>query len=179
MASKYLSVTQVLSKYQNWSAVNPDRLELACERGSAVDNYCNNYALGFYAVPPVGLEGYCVSFETWFKANVIEVVAVQPHLVNETFGFVGHPDLIALLKGDERPTVIDNKTPDAAHPIWSAQCSAYLDLAMDKYRPRRCGSLRLRKDGSPAIFKEYTDSVQDFQAFLSALFAHRYFLGKE
>jgi len=81
-------------------------------------------------------------------------------------------------------TLVDLKTPAAKNKLWSAQLSCYRHLAKEGKRADgtkanfsidRVGSLRLRANGSPPIFDEYTNSAMDFSAFLAALSAWRYF----
>lgn len=175
---KVLSVTEILSKYQDFSNVPEDRLALACERGTAVHSYCAAYAKGLWVSVPADAEGYCKSFQTWFDEYVEEVLLVEEELADETLGFIGHPDLIARLKGDDTATVTDLKTPVALQAVWSAQLAAYRHLARVRYGPMvdRCGSLRLDPKGKPAKFKGYSDSRRDFMAFQNALYAHKYFV---
>lgn len=178
---QYVSVTQVLAKYQDFSRVSEDRLALACERGTAVHNFCAAHAQGLWIPKPREYAGYCESFQRWFDAYVDEVLLVEERLIDETLGFLGHPDLVARLKHDKHPTVIDYKTPVALNPIWAAQVAAYKHLTkirLPELRwPDRCASLRLDPDGRLAKFKDYADSARDLQAFLNALTAHKYFLG--
>lgn len=180
---KYPSVTEILGKYQDFSMIPPERLALACDRGKAVHAYCAAYAAGIWIPRPKGSEGYCESYVTWFNEYVEEVFLIEEELVDKTFGFVGHPDLIARLKGDKAATVVDLKTPVALLRIWAVQLASYLHLAktklplpLTKAFVSGCGSLRLDPRGKPAKFKHYTDSAQDFQAFLNALTAHKFFI---
>lgn len=171
---KYPSVTEVLGKYTDFSTIRPEVLEAACERGTAVHAYCAAYAHNLW-VPADGLEGYCQSFRNWFDSTVEKVILVEHELIDETYGYIGHLDLLAVLKGDKVPAVIDYKSPSVKGKTWGAQGAAYLNLAK-KHKPRRFGSLRLKKDGGHAIFDSYQDSARDLQAFLAALTAHRYFI---
>lgn len=168
------TVTQILGVYADFSQVKPDVLEAACDRGTAVHRYCHLYAVGEYAMVPVGFEGYCSSFRTWFDEMVVEVIAAEVELIDPILGYVGHPDLIAVLKGDKQPTVTDYKTPTTHGKLWAAQCAAYMKLA-ERWNPCRCASVRLRADGGRALFKDYSTSDQDFQAFKLALWSYQYF----
>lgn len=174
-----VSVTEVLAKYQDFSNVPPERLELAAGRGIAVHAYCAAYAKGLWAPVPVEGPGYCQSFQGWFDGYVKEVCFIEERFVDETLGFSGQPDLVCRLKHDELATVIDYKTPVALQPVWAAQLASYMHLVGLQggiYTPSRCASLRLDPKGRPAKFKEYTDSRRDFMAFQNALYAHKYFI---
>ena len=69
-------VTAILSPYSDFSKVPPDTLAAAGERGTAVHKFCEAYALGFYYPLIPELAGYGESFKSWFKAYVVEVLAV-------------------------------------------------------------------------------------------------------
>ena len=171
--NKYPSVTEVLAKYSDFSQVNPDRLEAACNRGTAVHRFACAYARGLWAPFSGEIQGYCQSFQNWFDQYVEKVILTEPYLIDSTHGYDGHLDLLAVLKGDKYPSVIDYKTPVAKNITWAVQCAAYLNLAK-KWKPKRSGSLRLRADGKPAIFDSCEEGYRDLQIFLSALFAHKY-----
>ena len=168
---KYPSVTEVLSKYQDFSQIPPERLEAACERGSAVHAFCAAYANGLWTPKPLEAEGYCQSFTKWFDKYVQDTFTVEQEFIDDTYGFVGHSDWTGLLIGDEWPIVIDWKTPITLQPVWEAQIAAYMHLANCK----RGASLRLSPNGKMPRFKEYTENKRAFQAFLNALTAHKYF----
>jgi len=177
LGMKYISVTRALSPYADFSMINPEVLEAAAQRGTRVHTACSNYALGNYAYVPDMCKGFFESYKKWFDEYVEKVIAVEIALKCDTYGIVGHPDLIVLIKGDEHPTVIDLKTPITKNKLWEAQLAAYRYLAK-KYNPKRVASLRLKRDGSMPLFDEYDNSEADFAAFLAALTATRYF-GKE
>lgn len=185
---KYPSVTTVLGLYSDFSMINPTVLETASLRGTEVHNIClMGIAKGNW-VPeiPSDCAGYVLSFQNWFEQNVKEVLLVEEELIDNVHGFMGHPDLVVVLRDDSR-LLADLKTPISKIKIWSAQLAAYKYLAKEGrladgttagFSVDRVGSLRLRPNGSPPIFDEYTDSALDFVAFLSALSAFRYFTGK-
>lgn len=175
-----LSVTEVLGKYSDFSMVSQITLESACEKGSKVHRYAASYATGLWSPIDVDIEGFCRSFASWFDAHVIEVVAVEQRLYSRKHGYCGQPDFIGKLKGDKQLRVIDWKTPLAIKEIWYAQCSAYKNLAHENGMAiKSAGVLRLKKDGSQPIYTESHDNDRDFQAFLNALWAHKYFIKED
>lgn len=173
------TVTQVLSPFADFSGIRPEVLAHAAERGTRVHQACAAIARGLWTVPPDDeCRGYVQSFRGWFEQAVDEVVLVEAELVDEALGFKGHPDLICRIRGDERPSLIDLKTPATKNRLWRAQLAAYRHLArIHGYDVDRTASLRLKKDGGHPIFDEYDprESSQDFAAFLSALNAYRCF----
>lgn len=173
----YPSVTQVLSVYQDFSMVPEHILTMASERGSRVHAICASLAQKLFVshrqITP-DIEGYIQSFNQWFE-YVDEVVLVEQELIDPTLGFIGHPDLVVKMKGDQPLTLVDLKTPKIIGKTWRAQLAAYWHLTTSIFI-KRCGSLRLKQDGGFPIFDEYTDTRHaDFAAFLSALNAWRYF----
>jgi len=177
----YPSVTQVLSVYQDFSMVPEHILTMAAERGKQVHSICASIAKGLFVshkrITP-DIQGYIESFNKWFE-YVEEVVFVEGELIDPKLGFIGHPDLIAKMRGDTHLTLIDLKTPVTIGKTWRGQLSAYWHLAESKFDIKRSGSLRLKQDGGfPYDFDEYTNTRhEDFAAFLSALNAWRYFKG--
>lgn len=178
----YPSVTQVLSVYQDFSMVPEHILTMASERGSRVHAICASLAQKLFVshrqITP-DIEGYIQSFNQWFE-YVDEVVLVEQELVDPNLGFIGHPDLIVKIRGDQHLTLTDLKTPKIIGKTWRSQTAAYEHLASLKKQAigiiKRYGSLRLKQDGTFPIFDEYTDTrYADFAAFLSALNAWRYF----
>jgi hypothetical protein len=171
------SVTTILSKYLNFSVVPSEVLEAAAARGTEVHDYCANYALGIWSLTlPLCLEGYGLSFRRWFDEYVVEVLLVEQTLSDPVIGYKGKIDLIAKLKGDFHPSVIDYKTPITAGPTWDAQVAAYIHLANHNSIPaERGGDLKLKKDGSPAKYVPCENAVRAFTGFHHALNAHRYF----
>jgi hypothetical protein len=107
---------------------------------------------------------------------VVEVCAVEFEVKDEVLGYCGHPDFLGMLRGDELPALVDWKTPLALKKIWLAQVAAYQGAAL--VPTCRGGLLRLKADGSRAIFNEVTalERQQHFAYFLGALTAYRGFL---
>lgn len=176
----YPSVTQVLSIYQDFSMVPEHVLTMAAERGKQVHAICASIAKGLFVSHRMitsDIQGYIESFNKWFK-YVDEVILVEQELINSNLGFIGHPDLVVKMKGDQHLTLIDLKTPKAIGKTWKVQIAAYWHLAELEFKIDRGGSLRLNQDGGLPIFDEYTNTRhEDFAAFLSALNAWRYFKG--
>lgn len=172
------SVTTVLSPFADFSRVRPEVLEHAAQRGTKVHALCEAYAQGLW-IPRIDEEcaGYFDSFKRWFDATVVEVLAQEVELVDEQKGYMGHPDMICRIKGDNDAVMIDLKTPAAQSPAWRLQLAAYWRLGtLAGYPITRSGSLRLKKDGSRAIFNEYTGShAHDLNVFLNCLAAWKYF----
>jgi hypothetical protein len=176
---KMPSVTQVLSKFSDWTMVDGDVLSAAQQRGQIVHAHCAAYALGQWT-PTIQPEyqGYFDSFQRWFDAMVQTVILVEKRLMHPTWNYDGQPDLVCTFKGDERIILIDLKTPQTKHIAWPVQMSAYSELIIvsENIFSNRVGSLRLSDDGKSAKFEEYTQNLCEyFNIFLSCLNVYNYF----
>lgn len=174
------SVTEVLSPWADFSNVPPDRLEQAAERGTRVHELCAAHAKGFY-IPkiPEDCKGYLESFKTWFRAMVREVLFVEEELKDDIFKFKGHPDAVVKLKHEKGLFLYDIKTPITKNRIWNVQLSAYKWLC-EKYLDReikKCFILQLNPEGKTAKVTYCDQKLEDFNIFLHALSAYRWFKG--
>ena len=176
--SIYPSVTQVLRPWSDFSRINPEVLEVAANRGQEVHAICSGIAKGLW-VPdiPESCAGYVASFRQWFEQHVASVEFAEKELVDTTYGFQGHPDLLVTIKGDAGGMLLDLKTPRAPALSWRPQVAAYVHLArLNGYHVIRGGCLRLSPEGGPPILDEYTKTLnQDFNIFRCALTLHQYF----
>lgn len=179
--SMTLSVTQVLSSYTDFSNVRADVLEAAAARGTDVHRICAGIAIGAWIpVIPVYLKPRVQSFVRWMDAVVERVIFVEQEFRCDCFGYVGHPDQGVIIKGDAGITVVDIKTPATESKTWKGQLGAYWHLVEEHggfdLPVIRCGSLMLDPNGKTARLVEYTEnSAADFNAFVAALTAWRYF----
>jgi len=176
----YPSVTEVLSHYQDFSRVSESRLEAARIRGTVVDRFCKLYANGLWPVVPEIYEGYFVSFKKWWLTvvDLTKPVDMDLELIDENWGFIGHPDFILTLKGEDWRSVWDLKTPVAHYPTWKAQLAAYKHLGIRAKllnSNSRCGSVMLNANGRKPRVEPYEDNKRDLAAFVAALTAHNYF----
>jgi hypothetical protein len=175
---RYFRVTEVLAPYQDYSRINREVLEAAQLRGRIIHRASAAYALGVWTTPiPKEYLGYFESYKLWHEHAVKRVISAEPELIDTELGFLGHPDLVVVIKGDNLATVVDLKTPLAETPTWKAQIAAYKHLLeYDAKEPiGRCLVLRLDRAGGFPKSIEYQDSPRDFNAFVAALTAYRYF----
>jgi len=177
-----IRVTQPLKPFANFGQVHPDVLDYASKRGTAVHQACHLYAQGKLAVTgnwPSDYHGYFESFKKWFHRYVNEVIATEIELKDDDLDLVGHPDLLCVMEGDTSITLVDLKTPSTESRTWRPQIAAYRHLALkNNYDIVRAGSLRIKKDGSRAIFNGCDDSAADWAAYMNILMIEKYFGGK-
>lgn len=174
------SVTTILAPWSDFSGIRPEVLQAAAERGSKVHRACAAIASGLWAPQmPDEVSGYIESFKSWFHTAVEEVISVEPSFSHPLYGYMGHPDMLARLKGDTGLTLVDYKTPLAQAKSWRLQLAAYAELAeANGQNIQRVIALRLRKTGTLPVVDEYTGTLaSNLATFLACLQAWRYFKG--
>jgi len=177
-----IRVTQPISRHTDFSQIHPDVLDYASERGTTIHHGCHKYGQGGFVLTghwPPDYHGYFKSYTNWHDRYVERVVATEIELKDEDLDLCGHPDLLCIIVGDTKITLVDLKTPIAESFTWKPQLAAYRHLAIKTgYDIGRVGSLRLRQNGGRAIFTEYTDSAADFAAYLNMLMIEKYRLSE-
>jgi len=170
------SVTEVLSPWVDFSRIQPDVLDSAAKRGTAVHNACFAYAAGLPVIESSEVTPYLDSFKRWFDLVVAEVILCEQRITDEAHGYHGEPDIVIMAKHNE-VILVDVKTPVTKIKTWRIQLSAYKELCemfLGKQMDR-VGSLRLSPEGKTAKMDYYDCHAQDFSIFLSSLNCYRYF----
>ncbi len=175
------SVTEILKPWSNFDGVRQEVLEAAADRGQRVHAACHAYVMGLFDNPGEDVQGYVDGFKSWFDRSIDNVFGAEIELWGSEFspfnGIVGHPDLIAKMKGEETLTLIDIKTPLTFIPIWNVQLSAYKALAVDNgiLNIKRTVILRLNPKKN-AIFTECHDpGYFNLGGFIKAYDAWKFF----
>ena len=172
---KLISVTTVLSPFNDFSQVPPERLEYASRRGTATHAACAAYARNLPVFACNGVEPYFNSFRNWFDKYVKRALFVEAEFSDQSgYGIVGHVDLVAELV-DSRIVVVDYKTPVAESATWRAQLACYCYLVKPVVGEADGMALQLSPEGNAARTIHYKNTASDFAAFLAALSAYRYF----
>ena len=176
---KLVSVTQALQPWSNFSFVKPEVLEAACSRGDLFHSLMFSHAMGLMIFPeePEPVQGFFDSGRRWFDRHVLQVHAAEVELKDELRKYMGHPDLLCTLKGDEGRSLWDYKSGIAqlrTHPI---QVGGYYGLANKAgHDIKRGGCIHPRKDGKMAVMRETTSTLNhDLNVFLCCLTAYHYF----
>lgn len=113
------------------------------------------------------------AYYEWFCAAVDEVIDVEKTVVAHDYQYAGTADLVAVLKGDTEPSVIDIKTSGAIYPDMALQLAAY-EYVLGTSRRLICHIDK--KDIGKWRIKEYTNP-DDFRMFLYAKELWNYFYG--
>lgn len=174
----YLRVTEVLKPYSTLTEIDPHTLANAADRGTRVHAYCESYALGlFVAEVDDDCKNYFEVFKEWFDEMVVKVLYTEKRLNSPTYRISGAFDMIAVLKGDRLPTLVDIKTPLTPSLSWQLQTAAYSLLVkelLDMHISRRI-CLMLPKHRDDVKIVEYTDHEKDQELYLKALELYRFF----
>lgn len=175
----FTRVTTPLSIYNKFDAIDPTVLQNAAERGSRVHKYCEMYAKGEYLPEPEKeISLYLESFREWHDSMVEEVISTEQRFYDDTLMLTGQIDLIATVRGDKLPAIIDIKTAQTKSKTWPLQLAAYKHLSEIGIDPRvktRRIALQLRKDGMRAKVVEYTNYAVELKIYLGILEAWRFF----
>jgi len=169
------SVTQVIKPFIDTDWFKPEH----AERGTAVHAASTSYLLGLW-VPPLRAEHqpYFDSFRRWADMTVDKVILAEERLVDLDLGFSGRPDLICVIKGDDKPSLPDIKTGQQYQKWWRIQAAAYRHLALKAkgIHIHRAFSVRTKSDGSGCLTTpEYPKNYAgDFNLFLGCLNMYRF-----
>lgn len=174
----YVRVTEVLSRYTKLSEIDPATVAAAADRGSRVHSFCEMYMLNLFVTDvDEDCKNYFNAFKKWFDDTVTTVLYVEKRINNDNLRISGQIDLIAMLKGDSEPTLIDIKTPQTESSTWQLQTAAYHMLARKEldFKSLRRICVMLPKSNPYARVIEYENHVRDSDLFLKALDLHRFF----
>jgi len=175
--SDYTRVTTILSRYCDFTGIDPDVLANAARRGTAVHQFCELYVKNLLIEQvPHECEPYFQSFKSWFDNTSFELISVENRMYCDKLRITGQVDLIMKEAGSHTPIIIDIKTPQAEGSTWALQTAAYLyltkqSLKAPKYR-RAC--LMLNRRGGDAKFLEYTQHDRAERLFLNAVELYKY-----
>lgn len=193
---KYPSVTTVLSiirspALEQWRGklgnVEADRIrDEAAEIGTKLHRVCHLFNSSQpFLFPSTQLEKMFAAYHAWFKNCIEEVIATEMTVWSEQYGYAGTIDLVAVLKGDVAPSVIDLKTSKDFWPEMALQLAGYREalIEMDLPSLRRLLHLPWRRlvvqidkvEHELVVVKEYTEHQRDFNGFLAALSLFRYY----
>lgn len=127
---------------------------------------------------PEEYKGFIESGIFWIEDNISEILLVEnddTRMVDTVNRYSGQPDLLATLKINPLPGVVDWKTSAAIGATWPGQISAYCNLVKINGFPDVCwgASVRLRKDGRIALSNFVNNLNLELQYFLNANAAYR------
>ena len=170
------SVTRVLSPFIQTQWFKEEH----CLRGNYVHNELNNHLMGIWTpTAPEEYQGYIESGKRYIDENIKDVLSVEDgnktRMVDTVNRYSGQPDLIATLKINPQPGIVDWKTSIAFSVVWNGQCSAYWNLAkLNGWPDAGWGAaVRLRKSGKMAIANFIQNLNLELQYFLNANAAYR------
>lgn len=142
------------------------QLEEARDLGSQVHDCCQRIALGEPLRLPASEAGakIVLAYQEWFERWVDRVVGVERVVWDDQYGYAGRYDLLAVLRGDSGPALLDLKTSRSIYPEVALQLAAYRKPA----GAHRRLVVHLDKCRGKITVKEYRDHERDFRVFLYA-----------
>ena len=174
----YYRVTEVLSKFSGLDKIDLSVLANEAERGTRCHNFCELYAKNeLFVEIDLDCKPYVDSFIEWFDLTVERVEFLEKRLFCDDLRITGQMDMLAYLKGDEKPSLIDIKTPQTESKTWPLQLAAYRHLMdANSIDYKNSFVLQLNKSGSSAKIFDYTSrSEKDLELFKNLLSVHQYF----
>ncbi len=151
----------------------------AGDKGSLVHKLCEavNYDVPWSTDNPDVIK-MVEAYEKWFNTYVSKVLYVERLIVNVPYGYAGRVDLVAVLKGDRLPSVIDLKTGNALWPDVPLQLSGYKQALPFKTKWRVIVHLDKNEPGKIVVKNDHDfahDHERDFRTFTYAGELYRYF----
>lgn len=171
---RWPSVTEILSLtgWISYDGIPLHRLERAGDRGRWVHAATVLVDEGDFDWDQVPVDrdgilrpewlGYVRAYERFRSEVDLEIVAREKPVKNETYRFVGTPDIDSIFRRD--PAIIEIKTPDQIKPGWNLQTVGY---ALGVEGQRRRFILRLRANATYRL--DECKETQDRGLFLAAV----------
>jgi len=186
---KYLRVTTILNiihrpELERWRGdlgnIEANHvMHEAAEIGTSLHNVCRLFNRNqSFEMPSTSQIGQMFNtYRQWFEMVIDTVIETEHLVVSKKFGYAGTFDLLAVLKGDTIPSVIDLKTSKDFWPTMALQLAAYREALLEEGKEvNRRLVVRIDKlETGKLQVKEYIQHARDFNAFLAALSLFRYF----
>lgn len=168
---KYTRVSTILQPFSGLDQINPEIVQNAANRGTAVHRVCEGIVsgLGEHGVYDE-IKGYVESFKKWWEIGH-EVLMVEKRFFDDDLMITGQCDLI-IREGSDL-IIIDLKTSYRPSKTWPVQGAAYAYLARkNKHDIRKIQFLHLKKTGKEPTVYEYP---LDDGLFLSTYEVYKHF----
>jgi len=170
-------VTQILQAVglsPDFSGVDPDVLEAARARGTAVHSAIEASAYGYLESTAHEWTPYLVAYERFLTDSGSEHIASEFEVVHPAWGYVGHPDRLCWLRG--RRTLLDWKCTEAPDLRAAGLQLAGYRLAFNAENPATpvedVAVVQLRGDGTYR-YLAIADLAHHEQVFLAAVVVYQ------
>lgn len=173
----YERVSDVLGQWSLMSAVPPEILTAAAERGTRVHDAIRDFADGLPVVLSDEEGGqFYRSFLNWFAAEKPVFEAWERRMYDDDLMLTGRIDAVMQYKGQK--VLVDWKTSRAPNPIiWNMQANFYMYLLRQNGMGFDFGAravfVRLNKLGELPNMYEYTFTEKSLSVCKGALEAYR------
>lgn len=171
-------VTQILSRFNDYSQIPSYILDKAAERGNIVHSLCEGIARGEWITNSMidpKYQGYIESFRQWQEAQVKEFHILEERLFDEAMGFSGQVDLV-VSGTDNKLYLCDLKTTAKSHKTHIIQLAAYQHLlALRGIEVEASMIIYLSKKGDFPEVHRFEDLEYEWEVFMSAFECFSYF----
>ena len=152
----------------------------AADIGTAIHSHC--HFINTDQPPdyiPEEFEPIIAAYGDWFNATIKEVINAEELVISYKYRYAGRVDMLAIIKGDKLPTVIDIKTSRDIYPSMGLQLAGYQQGYKEAgIKANRRMIVHLDKILKGKVkTKEYRDHAKDLTMFLYALELYKYFEG--
>ncbi len=172
----YTRVTEPLDGFSKYDMIPEEVLEKAADRGRRIHKYCEMYSQGLFYNVDDDCRNQMMCFEKWFDENVVKVIFCEKRIYHPIYMLTGCVDMLAILKGDIQPSVIDIKSTCNTYKSWSLQTAAYQMLLQDilEIKPISRIAINLPKTGNSIKVLEYGNYDEDIRLYLNCLELYRF-----
>ena len=171
----YLRVTEILNPFSGYALIDPEILRKASERGIKIHEHldCLLKEIGLWGIDKAH-QGYIDSAK-FFLDEITHVYETEKRFYDDELMVTGQCDVICEYEG--KRTLVDWKTSANVNKVWTAQGSAYTNLARNSgYEVEKVVFVKLSKDGKKPKIVEIQE---DYQEFLTLYKVYtKYFKGK-
>lgn len=166
---QYTRVTDALFFISGLSAVNPDVLKKAADRGTRAHLAIDAIIKGIGVLPDSTIDGYIHSFNSWYTNK--KFIDMPKRAYCDDILITGLFD--GIYEDNQELVLVDFKTPMKESRTWRLQLSAYAYLARKNgFNIKRIEAVKLDRYGSvPRVFVY----EEDFPMYLNCLQVYRQF----
>ena len=166
---RIISVTQALAGFYDWSAVHPDVLALAQDRGTRVHKATELFDHGTLDWSTVDEEvaPYLDAWARFREERKFKPLFIERRMYHPIYAYAGTMDRAGLIDSDEVPAVLDIKAVSKLSPVTGPQTAAYRELADVQlgFKAKRRMAVQLLPNGR-YVCEPYRDSL-DLPVFLA------------
>jgi hypothetical protein len=162
----YTRVTEILSPFTGYGAIDPVVLANAADRGTKVHTIIEQILEGtYYDEIPEAYKGYIDSFQLYWDINKFELVLMEQRLYDDELMITGQCDVIVIDKESGMTYLLDWKTSYSVNKTWDLQGAAYEYMAAQSgHKVDKVLFIKLDKKGKAPKVIETKGTFEEFKA---------------